>query len=177
MNLLNIFHRKDEDMAIADADWRDLDALPKEVISKKELDELQEEVIMELDRLQRDTVAQMNDSPTAKPQTLFYYHKYIDAKFNKSDFDVDTYFSKKQNIVDQKYAEGLGDIRSEFTGYKELLNEIHEVDQRLRRKINKLDPTSSIDLEAIGTYDDSALLLEQINELPEELDWSRFKEV
>lgn len=174
MKLFNIFHKKKDDDV--NADWRDLNALPKEVVSKKELDSLQKEVVEELEHLQSDTVKQMSEKPTAKPQTLYYYHKYIDAKFNKGDFDIDTYFTKKQNIIDQKYAEGLGDIKAEFTGYKELLNEIQEVDQRLRRKINKLDPNSNIDLEAIGTYDDSAKLLEQINELPEEINWNSFEE-
>ena len=173
MKLLNIFRKKREDIS---DDWRDLDALPKEIVSKKELDNLQKEVVDELENLQSDTVQQMSEKPTAKPQTLYYYHKYIDAKFNKGDFDIDTYFCQKQNIIDSKYAEGLGDVESEFTGYKELLDEIKEVDQRLRQKINKLDPNSKIDLEAVGTYDDSAKLLEQINALPREINWSSFEE-
>ena len=113
---------------------------------------------------------------SAQPQTLFYYHKYIDAKFSKSDFDVDAYFIKKQNIIDKKYAKGLGDLKAEFTGYKELLNQIHEVDQRLRRKINKLDPRSNLDLNAPDTYDDSAKLLAEIEQLPEEINWNNLQE-
>ena len=173
---MKIFNKKKEFDDDVDADWRNLNALPREVVSKKELDSLQKEVINELEALQRETVAQIGDRATAKPQTLYYYHKYIDAKFNKGDFDVDTYFTQKQNIVDQKYAEGLGDIRAEFTGYKELLDEIREADQRLRRKINKLDPSSDIGLDSVGTYDDSVRLLEVINELPEEINWNEFEE-
>ena len=174
MSIFNFFHRKkDED---ANADWRDLNSLPKEAVSKKELDALQDEVVEELERLQNDAIEQAGETPSAKPQTLYYYHKYIDAKFNKSDFDIDTYFTKKQNIIDQKYAEGLGDVKSEFTDYKELLNEINEVDQRLRRKINKLDPNSNIDLNAVGTYDDSAEFLEKINSIQEEINWNNLEE-
>ncbi|MDO4889236.1 MAG: hypothetical protein Q4A25_00885 [Candidatus Saccharibacteria bacterium] len=169
MKIFNFLHRrKNEDEEL---DWRDLNSLPKEAVSKKELDSLQKEVVEELRQLQEDAIRDAGETSTAKPQTLYYYHKYIDAKFSKEDFDIDTYFTKKQNIIDQKYAEGLGDIKSEFTGYKELLTEIREVDQRLRRKINKLDPSSNIDLEAIGTYDDSEMLLVQINELSAGINW------
>ena len=54
-----------------------------------------------------------------------------------------------------------------------MLTEIREVDQRLRRKINKLDPSSNIDLESIGVYDDSEMLLRQICELPADIDWGK----
>lgn len=154
------------------ADWREISALPKDVVSKKELDALQEEVVDELESLQSGE----NNQGIAKPQTLFYFHKYIDAKFNKNDFDIDTYFTKKQNIVDQKYAEGIGDVKAEFTGYKELIDEIKEVDRRLRKKVNKLDPTSRVDEEALPTYDDSELLQKQILELPEDIEWVKLEE-
>ena len=171
----NIFKRKDETEEISD-DWRDLDALPKEVISKKELDGLQKEVIDELEKLQTETISKFDEISSAQPQTLYYYHKYIDAKFSKNDFNVDSYFIEKQNIIDKNYANGLVDIKSEFTGYKELINQIHEVDQRLRRKINKLDPRSNIDLDAPDTYDDSAKLLAEIELLPEEINWNNLQE-
>ncbi len=173
MKFFNFFTRKkDED---ADYDWRDLDALPKEIVSEKELDAMQDEVVKKLTNLEQDTIKQAGDIPTAKPQALFYCHKYIDAKFNKEYFDIDTYFSRKQNIVDQKYAEGLGDIKAEFTGYRELIEEIKEVDWRLRKKINKLDPSSNVNLDVAGTYDDSEALLEQINELPAGINWNNFE--
>ena len=171
----NIFNRSRAENN-SNADWRDLDALPKEVISKSELDNLQKEVVSELGSLQAETISQAEGNMSAQPQALYYYHKYIDAKFDKSDFDVDTYFIKKQNIIDQKYAEGLGDLRGDFTGYKELLDQIHEVDKRLRRKVNKLDPDAKIDVNAPGTYDDSAALLAQIEKLPEEIDWKSLRE-
>lgn len=163
------FSKKEKDEL---ADWREVSALPKDVVSKKELDTLQKEVVGELESLQNEENAQ----GIAKPQTLFYFHKYIDAKFNKSDFDIDTYFAKKQNIVDQKYAEGIGDLKAEFTGYKELIDEIKEVDRRLRKKVNKLDPTSRVDEDALPTYDDSELLQKQISELPEDIEWIKLEE-
>ena len=173
MKFFNFFTKeKDEDI---DHDWRDLDALPKEVVSEKELDAMQDEVVKKLANLEHDTIKQTGDIPTAKPQALFYCHKYIDAKFNKENFDIDTYFSRKQNILDRKYAEGLGDVKAEFTGYKELIEEIKEVDWRLRKKINKLDPSSNVNLDVAGTYDDSEVLLAQINELPTGINWDNFE--
>lgn len=171
---MGLFRKKNlEDI---ESDWRDLNALPHEVVSKKELDALQKEVIDELEKLQADTLSGYGENNVEKPQTLYYYHKYIDSKFNKEDFDVDTYFTGKQNIIDQKYAEGLGDVRAEYVIYKDTLAEIQEIDRRLRRKTNKLDPTSNIDLDATGSYDDSEDLLSQINEIPKEIDWDVFKE-
>lgn len=48
MKFFNFFTRKkDED---ADYDWRDLDALPKEIVSEKELDAMQDEVVKKIDK-------------------------------------------------------------------------------------------------------------------------------
>ena len=188
-NAMKIFNRKKNNSIMIDSpnasqenkeneieDWRDLEALPEEVVSKKELDLLQKEVIIELEHVQASAKKSGDGELTAEPQALFYYHKYIDAKFNKNDFDVETYFARKQNIIDRKYAEGLGELNQEFTGYKELLEEISEYEQRFRRKTNELDPESKMDLEAPGTYDDSAKLLEQIKLLPNEINWEKQKE-
>ena len=154
-----------------DTDWRDLDALPTEIVSKEELDNLQQEVVSEIESIQSEAINQSNATNTQKPQSLFYYHKYIDAKFNKGDFDIDTYFTKKQNTVDRKYAEGVSDLKEEFTGYKELIDRIREVDNRLRRKINKLDPSSNKDLSTAGVYDDTEAIEKLVNSIPEDLDW------
>lgn len=151
--------------------WRNTDLLPQEVLTKKELDALQQEVLNELNSLQVSTIERFGATDSDKPQTLFYYHKYIDSKFNKNEFDVDTFYAKKQDIIDKKYAEGLGDVNSEFTGYKELIEEIKEVDQRLRRKTNKLDPESNIDIDLKCLYDDSDRIEEQIKGFANEIDW------
>lgn len=152
--------------------WRNTGLLPQEVISKKELDALQNEVLQELNNLQVSTIERFGANDSDKPQTLFYYHKYIDSKFNKNEFDVDTFYAKKQDIIDKKYAEGLGDVNAEFTGYKELIEEIKEVDQRLRRKTNKLDPESNIDIDLKCLYDDSEKIEEQIKKFTNEIDWA-----
>ena len=169
--MFKLFKKKDDEEL---DDWRNLNMLPKEVISKDELDDLQKEVLNEIESIQSEAINESDEIRSAKPQTLFYYHKYIDSKFNKSDFDVDRYFMRKQNIIDQRYAEGLGELKAEFTGYGELLNDIRAVDQRLRRKINKLDPTSNIDLDIVGTYDDSAEILEAVNSVPDGIDWNKY---
>lgn len=157
-------------------DWRNTDLLPQEVLTKKELDDLQKEVLDELDKLQVSTIERFGATDSDKPQTLFYYHKYIDSKFNKNEFDVETFYAKKQDIIDKKYAEGLGDVNAEFTGYKELIEEIKEVDQRLRRKTNKLDPESNIDIDLKCLYDDSDRIEEQIKNFSNEIDWAKLEE-
>lgn len=156
-------------------DWRNTDLLPQEVLTKTELDNLQKEVLNELNSLQVSTIERFGATDTDKPQTLFYYHKYIDSKFNKNEFDVDTFYAKKQDIIDKKYAEGLGDVNAEFTGYKELIEEIKEVDQRLRRKTNKLDPESNIDIDLKCLYDDSNRIEEQIKKFTNEIDWANLE--
>lgn len=156
-------------------DWRNTDLLPQEVLTKTELDNLQKEVLDELNSLQVSTIERFGATDTDKPQTLFYYHKYIDSKFNKNEFDVDTFYAKKQDIIDKKYAEGLGDVNAEFTGYKELIEEIKEVDQRLRRKTNKLDPESNIDIDLKCLYDDSDRIEEQIKKFTNEIDWANLE--
>lgn len=170
--LKTLFTRNDDN-----ADWRNLSALPSEIVSKEELDALQKEVVSELEQVQKTVTDQTGEQAVAKPQTLFYYHKYIDAKFNKGNFNIDTYFAHKQNVIDHKYAEGLGDIKAQFTGYQELINEINEVDQRLRRKIKHLDPASNVSFEEASTYDDAAEILAQINQLPEEINWDNLEGV
>ena len=169
---MKLFKRKKDENII---NWRDLDALPTEIVSKSELDSIQNEVVSEIESIQREAILESNATDTQKPQSLFYYHKYIDAKFNKGDFDVDTYFTQKQNLVDRKYAEGLSELKDEFTGYRELIEKIREVDQRLRRKTNKLDPASNKDLEAVGTYDDTAKMTELIDSIPENIDWEAIR--
>ena len=158
-----------------EVDWRDLDALPTEIVSKEELDGLQNEVVSEIESIQREAINNSNATDTQKPQSLFYYHKYIDSKFNKNDFDIDTYFTKKQNTVDRKYAEGISDLKEEFTGYRELIEKIREVDNRLRRKINKLDPTSNKDLSTVGAYDDTEDIKKLVDSIPEDIDWTELE--
>ncbi len=152
-------------------DWRNLNALPKEVLSDRALNRMERKVVKELKKIQDQEIDKNHLPHSAKPQALYYYHKYIDAKFSKRNFDVDTLFSQKQGIIDQKYAEGLGELHNEITGYRELIEEIREAEKRMRRRMNILDPESNLDVEANGTYDDSAELLDQVQALPRELRW------
>lgn len=140
-------------------DWRKPDAIPKEVISKAELDAMEKASIVEIEK---------NDAFT--PQSLYYIHKYIDAKFSKNDFDVDTAFSKKQNIIDELYADGLSDIYSAYTGYCMLIEKMDTLSNRIVRLSKKMD----IETPEIVTkeYDDSQGLFNEINALPVKIDWS-----
>lgn len=165
--IINLFRSKS---------WRNLDALPSEVFSKAELDNMQKEVVDEINEIQKLAIRESGESHSAKPQALFHYHKYIDAKFSKNDFDVDTVFSKKQNIIDQNYAQGLGEVSAELTGYQGLIDQLREVEQRLRRSTNALDPEAALQLDAPGSYDDAAELLEQFRDLPRDLNWKKLKE-
>lgn len=170
MSILDIFRKSEEQ------DWRDLDALPNEVISKEELDSLQKEAIQELERLQDETIQKTPDADqTAKPQTLFYCRKYINAKFNKNNLSIDNYYAKKQNVIDGLYAEGLGELEAEFTDYKDLIEQIREVEHRMRRKAKILDPKTHFSSDEARIYDDSAKLAKEISELPCEINWDSFK--
>lgn len=156
-------------------DWRNLKALPKEVLSNRKLSKMERKVVKELKKIQSQEVEKHRLPHSAKPQALYYYHKYIDAKFNKRDFDVDTLFNQKQNVIDQKYAEGLGDLYNEITGYRELIEEIREAENRMRRRMKILDPESTLDTEINGTYDDSEDLLDQVQALPREIGWKKLQ--
>ena len=174
MKFLNLFKEQKNKTAHG---WRNLDALPGRVITKAELDGLQKEVVDEIDRVLEEAVAKAGVAQDAKPQTLFYCHKYIDSKFNKSDFDIDSYYIEKQNLIDAMYSEGLGELESEYTGYASLLAKIREVEQRLNRKTNVLDPESELDEQNDTAYDDSESLRLAIAELPRELNWQEEKEI
>lgn len=158
MGIFNFFHKKKDESP----DWRKPEAIPKEVLSKKELDDLEHQVIAEL-----------RENDTLHPQALFYIHKYIDAKFNKRDFDVDTAYAKKQNVIDELYAEGLSDIYSSFTGYKGLVDEITAARENLERIAKSLD----MDNAEVDTreYDDTEEIFKEIESLPTSLNWSTKK--
>ena len=155
MRLFSIFSRKKEDSP----DWRKPNAIPKEVLTKEELDDLEHQVIAEL-----------RENDTLHPQALFYIHKYIDAKFDKRDFDIDTAYAKKQNIIDELYAEGISDIYSSFTGYKGLVGEITAAHNDLERIAKKLDVDSTE--ASTQEYDDTDEILREINALPTSLNWN-----
>ncbi len=140
-------------------DWRDPKAT-LEVISKKELDALQNETINDL-----------TTEGVVDPKALFYIHKYIDSKFNKKDFNVDERFINKANRLDQLYAEGKAEIYAEYTGYEELMERAKEADMRLRRAINALDPETFVSTEECKLFDDSDLLKEKFDKLADEIRW------
>lgn len=158
-----------------DRDWRNLNALPKEVLSNRKLNQMEKKVVRELKKIQDQEIDKHHLPHSAKPQALYYYHKYIDAKFSKRNFDVDTLFNQKQSIIDQKYAEGLGELHDEITGYRELIAEIREAEKRMHRRMSVLDPDSSLDTNNDGTYDDSDDLLDQIQALPREINWKNLQ--
>lgn len=154
MRIFNIFRKK-----VESPDWKKPEAIPKEVLSKKELDDLEHQVIAEL-----------RENDTLHPQALFYIHKYIDAKFDKRDFDVDTAYAKKQSVIDELYAEGLSDIYSSFTGYKDLVNEITAAHENLERIAKNLDMDNA-EVNA-KEYDDTEEIFKEIKALSTSLNWN-----
>ncbi len=145
-------------------DWRNLKALPREVISKRKLDSLQSEVLEEI-----------NKQLAVEPQAVFYCHKYIDAKFNKTDFDVDTYFLNAQNEIDRKYAEGIGELLAEFADYKELIQEIKDDMSRMNYVAHNLTPNIPIEPQK-DTMHSYQTLEQRINDLPPEISWQQIEE-
>ena len=161
-------------------DWRNFDNLPSRVVTKEELDRLQKEVVAEIEATLEDGIAKSDLKPEerneAKPQALYYCYKYIDSKFNKNDFDIDSYYHAKQNLLDQLYAEGLGEVEAELAEYNALLEATRDVEQRMRRKENDLDPESELDEKGSSIHDDSGKLSMEIASLPHVLNWQVGKE-
>lgn len=153
--LIRKFAKKDNDSI----DWRD-PRTTLEVVSKKELDGLQKEVIEEL-----------NVEKVIDPEALFYIHKYIDAKFDQRDFNVGDRFINKANRLDQLYSDGRAEIYAEYTGYEELMERAKEADMRLRRAIVALDPETTVPTDECRLYDDSDLLKAKYEKLSEKLNW------
>ncbi len=154
-------------------DWRDLRVLPKEIIPKRRLDKMEKTVVDDLKKIQDEEVTQHHLPSSAKPQALFYYHKYIDAKFNKWNFDIDRLFSDKQNIIDEMYAQGLGELNIELVNYQKQIKELKEAEQRMCRKLMMVDPEAESSLELSETYNDADELVRQILSLPHELNWKK----
>lgn len=157
-------------------DWRNFDTLPSKVITKSELDQLQKEVVDEIEATLDGAIAKSGVNNDAKPQALFYCHKYIDSKFNKNNFDIDSYYHAKQNLIDQMYAEGLGEVEAELNEYTTLIERTRAVEQRMRRKENTLDPESALNETDSTVYNDSGKLCTEIAGLPRILNWQTGKE-
>lgn len=155
--IVGLFGKKDDL-----SDWMRPEGVPTEVLSKRELDALENRVVHELDK-----------NNVLQPQALFYVHKYIDAKFNKKDFDVETAYANKQSIIDQMYAEGLSEIYSSFTGYKGLVDEISVARENFERIAKRLD-AENIGINA-EEFDDTEEIRKEIEALPTSLAWGSKK--
>ncbi len=155
-------------------DWRRLDALPQEIITEHELNQMQDKVTHELSMIQKESEERISSHHDHKPQALFYFHKYIDSKFNKSNAAINAFFYRKQNIIDQKYAEGLGEVKAEIIEYNQKLAQVHEAELRLQQKLSLIDPTQEINLQPNHKYDDSKLI-QEAEELPTHLNWLQYE--
>ena len=133
-----------------------------EIISKQELDGLQEEAINDL-----------QEAGVLKPEALRYVRQYIDAKFDENDFDIDGRFAAKANMLSQFYSEGKAEVYSAFTDYESQVERAIEADKRLRRAIMALDPETNIDTQISTVENDYSKLKERYNQLPSKLNWEK----
>lgn len=139
--------------------WR-MPTTALEVVSKAELDEMQQETIEDL---QKEGVL--------NPKALFYLYKYIDAKFNKKDFNVEDRFIAKANMLDQFYSEGMAEVYADFTDYEELVKRTIEANLCLRRAIVALDPEADVDTAQSNIKNDAKELEASYNQLSKQLNW------
>lgn len=172
------FRSSQESLVVEECDWRDLNVLPHEAVTKAELDALQNEVVCEVNEMQTEFLQKkMLGTPElmVKPQSLYYFHKYIDAKFNKKNFDFDRYFLAKQNLVDRKYAEGLGELHSEIASYHDLLQRADELKKRLQKKINLLDPEAEVKIEDV-VRENEISFRDGLQKIPTQINWRKIEE-
>ena len=125
----------------------------------------------ELDGMQRETISDLQAEGVLDPKALFYIYKYIDAKFDKKDFNVEDRFIAKANKLDQFYSEGRAEVYAEFSGYKTLFDLTKDADRRLRSAIIALDPETELKASDCRVEDDYDSLKSSYNKLPTLLNW------
>lgn len=173
-----LLQREKNNLVLENPDWRELNVFPQEAVTKEELDNLQNEVVEEINRMQDDFANKTSSESftfSAKPQSLYYFHKYIDAKFDKKNFDFDRFFFAKQNLVDRKYAEGMGELHSEIADYRDLMVSVNELGRRLQRKINQLDPDAKMRVDDL-LIQEHADFHTQLEKLPAKINWQEIEE-
>lgn len=142
-----------------DIDWRDpISSL--EVVSEKELRKIKD-----------DTKAELNKENVVDPKALFYIHKYIDARFNKSSFIISSKYIEKQNQIDTLFAEGRAKTFSALSEYEDVMKELEEAEQRYKRALINMDYKIKDELKNKTFENDLNELRNSFNEIPNKINW------
>lgn len=125
----------------------------------------------ELRKIRKTILKDLKKEEVVNPKALYYLRKYIDASFNKKTVNIEGRFIEKQNILEQLYATGKAEVYEAIAEYYDVLREIREADERLKKAVIALEPNSNRVLNKEVVYEDDSEFNERFNKLPEQLDW------
>ncbi len=149
---INIFFKQEND-------WHDPKYILK-VISEKELRKIRKRILKDLKK-----------EKVINPKSLYYLRKYVDASFNKKTVNIEGRFIEKQNELEQFYSSGKAEVYQLIAEYYDILREIREADERLKKAVLELEPSSKRVVNKEVIYKDDISFYKQFNELPDKLDW------
>lgn len=149
---INNFLKKDDD-------WHNPKYILK-VISEKELRKIRKRVLKDLKK-----------EKVINPKALYYLRKYVDASFNKKTVNIEGRFIEKQNELEQLYATGKAEVYELIAEYYDILREIREADERLKKAVLELEPNSKRVVNKEIIYKDDSSFSESFNKLPKQLEW------
>lgn len=125
----------------------------------------------ELRKIRRKVLADLKKEKVINPKGLYYLRKYIDASFNKKTVNIEGRFIEKQNELEQLYATGKAEVYESIAEYYDILREIREADERLKKAVLALEPKSDRVVNKDVVYEDDSSFNERFNELPDRLEW------
>ena len=151
---INNFIKKEDD-------WRDPKYILK-VIGDKELKTIRKNILKDLKK-----------AKVINPKGLYYLRKYIDASYNKKTVNIEGRFIEKQNTLEQFYATGKAEVYEAIAEYYDVLREIREADERLKKAVLALEPEGNRVINKEEIYKDDDSFYKAFEELPEKLDWGK----
>lgn len=151
--IINLFVKPNE------PDWHEpISSL--EVISKKELE-----------KIKKKTKKELKKENVVDPKALFYIHKYLDARFNKSSFIISSRYIEKQNQIDTLFASGRAETFSLLTEYEDVMKALDEAEKRYKRALVNMDHKVKDELQNKSFENDLKALRNSFNEIPSRLNW------
>ena len=125
----------------------------------------------ELRRIRKRVLKDLKKEKVINPKALYYLRKYVDASYNKKTVNIEGRFIEKQNELEQLYATGKAEVYESIAEYYDILREIREADERLKKAILELEPNGNRVVNKEVIYKDDTSFSKQFNELAEQLDW------
>lgn len=125
----------------------------------------------ELRKIRRKVLKDLKKENVINPKGLYYLRKYIDSSFNKKTVNIEGRFIEKQNELEQLYAAGKAEVYESIAEYYDILREIREADERLKKAVLALEPNSDRVVNKDIVYEDDSSFNERFNELPDRLEW------